>query len=104
MSIKTYRPTTPARRHMTVSGFDGVEIARYVIPSITTVRQPTEEIAQKSVDLLCEMLDGGPARHVTVGYTLVEGEDGDVLEMLSLLPLKFRMAVSFSFSSAGDLP
>ena len=25
MSIKTYRPTTPARRQMTVSGFDGLE-------------------------------------------------------------------------------
>ena len=25
MSIKTYRPTTPARRQMTVSGFDGIE-------------------------------------------------------------------------------
>ena len=25
MSIKTYRPTTPARRSMTVSGFDGVD-------------------------------------------------------------------------------
>ena len=25
MSIKTYRPTTPARRHMTVSGFDGID-------------------------------------------------------------------------------
>ena len=25
MSIKTYRPTTPSRRQMTVSGFDGVE-------------------------------------------------------------------------------
>ena len=25
MSIKTYRPTTPARRQMTASGFDGVE-------------------------------------------------------------------------------
>ena len=25
MSIKTYRPITPARRGMTVSGFDGVE-------------------------------------------------------------------------------
>lgn len=25
MSIKTYRPITPARRHMTVSGFDGVD-------------------------------------------------------------------------------
>ena len=25
MSIKTYKPTTPTRRHMTVSGFDGVD-------------------------------------------------------------------------------
>ena len=25
MSIKTYRPVTPARRHMTVSGFDGID-------------------------------------------------------------------------------
>ena len=25
MSIKTYRPTTSARRHMTVSGFDGID-------------------------------------------------------------------------------
>ena len=25
MSIKTYRPVTPSRRHMTVSGFDGVD-------------------------------------------------------------------------------
>ncbi len=25
MSVKAYRPTTPSRRHMTVSGFDGVD-------------------------------------------------------------------------------
>ena len=25
MSIKTYKPTTPSRRHMTVSGFDGID-------------------------------------------------------------------------------
>ncbi len=25
MSVKTYKPTTPSRRHMTVSGFDGVD-------------------------------------------------------------------------------
>ena len=25
MSVKSYRPTTPSRRHMTVSGFDGVD-------------------------------------------------------------------------------
>ena len=25
MSIKTFKPTTPSRRHMTVSGFDGID-------------------------------------------------------------------------------
>ena len=25
MSVKTYKPTTPSRRHMTVSGFDGID-------------------------------------------------------------------------------
>ena len=30
MSIKTYRPITPARRHMTVSGFDGVD--KHAVP------------------------------------------------------------------------
>ena len=33
MSIKTYRPTTPARRKMTVSGFDGVD--KHVKPEKT---------------------------------------------------------------------
>ena len=25
MAIKTFRPTTPSRRHMSVSGFEGVD-------------------------------------------------------------------------------
>ena len=25
MSIKTFKPTTPSRRHMTVNGFDGID-------------------------------------------------------------------------------
>jgi len=35
MSIKTYRPTTPSRRHMTVSGFDGVD--KHASPEKTLV-------------------------------------------------------------------
>lgn len=35
MSIKTYRPTTPSRRHMTVSGFDGVE--KHAVPEKSLV-------------------------------------------------------------------
>lgn len=59
---------------VSVSGFDGTEMARYFIPSIATVRQPTQEIARRSVELLCAMLDGEEAQHVTVDYTLLEGE------------------------------
>ena len=44
------------------------------MPSIASVRQPTEEIARKSVELLCEMIEGGQAQHVKVDYSLVEGE------------------------------
>ena len=59
---------------VSVSGFDGTEMARYYVPSIASVRQPTEEIARKSVELLCEMLEGGQAQHIKVDYSLVEGE------------------------------
>jgi large subunit ribosomal protein L2 len=39
MSIKTYRPTTPARRHMTVSGFDGVDKHARPEKSLTEVKK-----------------------------------------------------------------
>ena len=57
-----------------VTGFDGTEMARYFIPSIATVKQPTEEIARESVELLCAMLEGASPRFVTVDYELVGGE------------------------------
>ena len=37
MSIKTYRPTTPSRRHMTVSGFEGVDKRARPEKSLTEV-------------------------------------------------------------------
>ena len=37
MSIKSYRPTTPSRRHMTVSGFDGVDKQAKPEKSLTEV-------------------------------------------------------------------
>jgi len=59
---------------VSVSGFDGTVMARYYVPSVASVRQPTEEIARRSVELLCEMLEGGQAQHIKVDYSLVEGE------------------------------
>lgn len=59
---------------VSVTGFDGTQTARYFIPAIETVRQPTEEIARESVSILCEMMEGARARNVKVGHVLVGGE------------------------------
>lgn len=69
---------------VSVTGFDGTQTARFYIPSIETVSQPTEEIARESVRLLCEMLEGQEARNVKVGYSLIGGE--------SVAPVRERRA------------
>jgi len=59
---------------ISVTGFDGTQMARFYMPSIATVRQPTELIARESVDLLHSMLEGGQAQCMKVGFELVMGE------------------------------
>jgi len=43
---------------VSVIGFDDIEATSYTIPALTTIRQPVEEMAQKAVDVLFDMLDG----------------------------------------------
>ena len=59
---------------VSVTGFDGTQMARFFIPSITTISQPVEAIARESVTLLCDMLEGAQPRYVTLDYTLLKGE------------------------------
>jgi len=59
---------------VSVTGFDGTQMARYYIPSITTISQPVEAIARESVTLLCDMLEGGQPRYLTLDCTLIQGE------------------------------
>lgn len=42
-----------------VSGFDGIEIARFSKPSLTTAVQPTDKMGTKAVELLFEQLESG---------------------------------------------
>lgn len=52
---------------VSVVGFDGVEMGKYFIPSLSTIVQPQEEIARQSVDVLLDMMEkDGSARHLTV--------------------------------------
>lgn len=52
---------------VSVVGFDGVDIGRYTLPRLTTVEQPVEEIARRSVNLLLDMLEKNAVpRHILV--------------------------------------
>jgi Transcriptional regulators len=52
---------------VSVIGFDGVNFGRFLIPRLTTVEQPVDEIARRSVNLLLDMMEKDAApRHVLV--------------------------------------
>ena len=55
-----------------VAGFDGLEVGKYYIPSITTIIQPVEEIAKASTKLLFDMMNGnkGPRQMLFRGELL----------------------------------
>ena len=52
---------------ISVIGFDGIDLCRFSIPRLTTVEQPVEEIARRSVNLLLDMMEKKAApRHILV--------------------------------------
>ena len=56
---------------VSVVGFDGLLIGEYTVPRLTTVCQPVDELAQRSVELLQEKIRGSCiARYDTVPVTL----------------------------------
>ncbi len=62
MAMGACRAIVEAGKHIpediAVAGFDGIEAGDYFIPTITTIRQPVEEIAQETIHLLFEILAG----------------------------------------------
>lgn len=43
---------------ISVVGFDGIDLGRFTIPALTTVRQPKDEMVKSSVDLLMRAING----------------------------------------------
>lgn len=58
---------------VSVVGFDGIEQAGYCIPSLTTLRQPAEEIADAALSLLTSSIAGEKGRHILLPAELVHG-------------------------------
>ncbi|MDD6039447.1 MAG: LacI family DNA-binding transcriptional regulator [bacterium] len=54
-----------------VAGFDGIDMATYYNPSLTTIRQPKEEMARASIKMLLDLIE---ERQVTNNQRVFEGE------------------------------
>ena len=50
----------PVPSRVSVAGFDGVQLGMLTTPSLTTVMQPSEQIAARALDLLRALLAGEP--------------------------------------------
>jgi LacI family transcriptional regulator len=60
---------------VSVIGFDGLTMAKYSVPRLSTIQQDTAMLAKKSVDdLLMRISYGGPAVHELIPYEYIEGE------------------------------
>ena len=58
---------------LSIVGFDGIDLADYVTPRLTTIRQNREAIATRSIDILIEMIRGGSVKHEVIPFILIQG-------------------------------
>ena len=57
-----------------VIAIDGLRVSEYVIPTLTTMVQPVEEMGRQSVQILTDVLEkGAPARHLRLEASLRPG-------------------------------
>ena len=60
---------------VSVVGFDGLPLGRFLVPQLSTVIQSVDLMAQRSVELLLDCMErGGTARHETVPFTMCQRE------------------------------
>lgn len=59
---------------VSVMGFDGLPLGSYLVPKLSTIAQPVQTLARKSVEILTECIEGESARHETVPFTLCQQE------------------------------
>lgn len=59
---------------ISVIGFDGIELADFYIPRLTTIRQSWEKIALRSVEILISCIKtGDTAKHEVIPFEMIEG-------------------------------
>ena len=83
MSIKTFKPTTPSRRHMTVSGFDGID--KHAKPEASLTEVLKKNAGRNSYGhITVRHRGGGEKRYILaplglkVGDTVMSGPTADI--------------------------
>ena len=65
---------------VSVVGFDGLPLGTFLVPQLTTIVQPVQQLAQRSVDMLISAIkDGVGSRHETVPFALNQRESSRTL-------------------------
>lgn len=60
---------------ISVIGFDGIETGQYIVPKLTTIKQPDEQIAERVVDILLKHMNGDKTMvYERVTFSLMEGD------------------------------
>lgn len=60
---------------ISIIGFDGLDIGNYMVPRLTTIRQHSERLASRGVEILLNSIDGGITNvHEVEPFYLVPGE------------------------------
>lgn len=60
---------------VSVIGFDGIPLGEFLVPRLSSVAQPTVDMARRSVELLLDAIENGAdARHESVPFTLLSRE------------------------------
>lgn len=62
-------------QNCSVISIDGIELTRYLVPTLTSLVQPGADMGAESVNILLKVIEGtGTHRHVSLPTTLREGE------------------------------
>jgi LacI family transcriptional regulator/LacI family repressor for deo operon, udp, cdd, tsx, nupC, and nupG len=59
-------------QQVSIVGFDGVELAQYVTPPLTTIHQPKLRLGQLAIEMLLKLMQEKPVEDVTVSVQLIE--------------------------------
>jgi len=66
-------------KDVSVIGFDGIELGDFVAPRLTTLKQPTDEIAAASIDLLFDLIQEKTTnKHMVFEGSILERESTSI--------------------------